>query len=700
MIKRVCCLLICVILLSLASLSVKAQNIYTWIGANNGSWSTVTNWNPNTGYPGTGGVGGNTDVADINNVTATQNVTYDAGASGFLGSLNITQTSAFVNEVTLAKNLTLTNGLTLGASGGGTAEVVVPSGFTLTVGGNVTVNAGGNLSDANGALILDGSSNNLGSSGNLKSITLSSGAGTETLTAIAYLYGTTTIPNNGGTLVAQITDAAGVSGVLLKMTNNFRTITLQAGGNISYGSITAQEAAASDTSNYNIDANGHVLTDSNASGFTATTNNTYTSDKIIWTLTDSATGGIFASPSFNLSTTAQGTPAVGSGVSVAGDLILKATGTNATVNILSNPYGGTISGTSTFLYAGNAVSATPATLASSRTIGYLNVQNGVLELAGTGQASGTVTTGTQANGAADIVTINSGGMLMLGPSFTLGNTTAPLLVSGTGVFDLNGQTQTLGVVTLGDSTGGSTIMSAGTAGSAGAGVLNASGLTTGGSATSTIATNTTVNITGSASVSAGSILAVTGSLNATTLVVSGSLSGAATVGAGETVSGGGTITGPVTVTAGGALLANAPNLTVGNLSILSSGTFALSLSTVSGTTSAVTASNLTLNSGAVLTIADTGATTALAPGTVLDFLNYSGTALTSGFNYNGAALTQGESINLGLNTYTFSYDGTSGQDQMTLTVTSVPEPGAWGSVLGGMAMLGLCQRRKNRQDRD
>ena len=145
MITRNISLMVGVIVLSLTAMSLKAQNTYTWGGANNGSWSTVTNWNPNTGYPGTGGVGGNTDVADINNVTATQNVTYDAGASGFLGSLNITQTSAFVNEVTLAKNLTLTNGLTLGASGGGTAEVVVPSGFTLTVGGNVTVNAGGNL---------------------------------------------------------------------------------------------------------------------------------------------------------------------------------------------------------------------------------------------------------------------------------------------------------------------------------------------------------------------------------------------------------------------------------------------------------------------------------------------------------------------------------------------------------------------------
>jgi hypothetical protein len=363
------------------------------------------------------------------------------------------------------------------------------------------------------------------------------------------------------------------------------------------------------------------------------------------------------------------------GVSVGHDLTLDAVGGNSTANVLSNA-AGTISGTSTFLYSGAAAVSTPATLASTRAIGFLKVQNGVLELASS------ITTGTDiAAGGADSVTVNSGGTLMLGSSFILANTTAAMTVSGGGKFDLNGNAQTLGAVTLGDTTGGGTITSAGTTGAAASATLTATSLTVGGNSTSTIASN--------------AVVAANATLGGTsTLIVSGSLSGTATVAANTTLSGGGGLT-AANINAAGTLAANTPNLSIGTLSLASSGTFALSITTASGTTSAVTASNLTLTSGAVLTIADTGASTTLSTGTVFDFLNYSGAAITSGFNYGGSTLGNNTDITVGNNTYLFSYDN-GGQDEMTLTVAAIPEPGAWASMLCGMAMLVVWQRRKRR----
>jgi hypothetical protein len=138
------------IVLAFAATSASAQTVYTYAGGNNGTWSTDGNWtssNGGTTFPGSGGVAGNTDVADINNVTANQNVDYDSGSSGFLGSLNITETSAFTNEVTLQKSLTLTDTLTLGATGGGTAEILVGSSAatSLTDNAGITVGSGGFL---------------------------------------------------------------------------------------------------------------------------------------------------------------------------------------------------------------------------------------------------------------------------------------------------------------------------------------------------------------------------------------------------------------------------------------------------------------------------------------------------------------------------------------------------------------------------
>jgi hypothetical protein len=127
------------ILFVLVSGLVHAQ---TWTGGTTGNWSTAANWTPATA-PGNG------TTALLNDTTANRTIVYDTGASGGLGTLTLTQTSAFLNELDLQKNLTITSAMNLSASGGGTAQLTVDSvgsGRTATFTGGLTVGSGGKLS--------------------------------------------------------------------------------------------------------------------------------------------------------------------------------------------------------------------------------------------------------------------------------------------------------------------------------------------------------------------------------------------------------------------------------------------------------------------------------------------------------------------------------------------------------------------------
>lgn len=140
-------------LLSLAALSVGAalpvfaQTTYDWTSATaGGNWSDFLNWTtvsgPGSTFPGT------TDTGNLVNATANRTVVYDASAPGTLATLNFTQTSAFSNILSVQKALTVTNAITLGASGGGTSQLIIQPGagsVTLTA-PSVTVNSGGKLS--------------------------------------------------------------------------------------------------------------------------------------------------------------------------------------------------------------------------------------------------------------------------------------------------------------------------------------------------------------------------------------------------------------------------------------------------------------------------------------------------------------------------------------------------------------------------
>jgi len=60
------------------------------------------------------------------------------------------------------------------------------------------------------------------------------------------------------------------------------------------------------------------------------------------------------------------------------------------------------------------------------------------------------------------------------------------------------------------------------------------------------------------------------------------------------------------------------------------------------------------------------------------------------------------STTMGGNQYQFTVEyaenatGTGSGTDVVLDLTSVPEPGTWGSILGGLGLLGLWQRRAKR----
>jgi hypothetical protein len=121
--------------------TLSAETVFQ--GGTDLNWSTNANWNPATA-PGSG------ETAALNNTGVDRTVIYDGGASGQLGTLSFTQTSAFINALDIQKSLTVTNLITLTASNGGTSQLTVSPGsansnLNLTASGGIDVQSGGKL---------------------------------------------------------------------------------------------------------------------------------------------------------------------------------------------------------------------------------------------------------------------------------------------------------------------------------------------------------------------------------------------------------------------------------------------------------------------------------------------------------------------------------------------------------------------------
>ena len=183
--------------------SVVAQT--TWTGATDLNWSTATNWSSGTA-PSTG------NTALINDTAANRTIVYDTAASGALGTLTLTETSAFVNALDIKKDLTIASAVTLSAATGGTSLInvdAVGSNRAVTFTNGLTINSGGTLDLTFG--YQSGSASwapTVGGNVTLNGGTISVGQsqGTSTVTATFGLNSATMTINSGTILVNNSTN--------------------------------------------------------------------------------------------------------------------------------------------------------------------------------------------------------------------------------------------------------------------------------------------------------------------------------------------------------------------------------------------------------------------------------------------------------------------------------------------------------------
>jgi fibronectin-binding autotransporter adhesin len=219
--------------------------------------------------------------------------------------------------------------------------------------------------------------------------------------------------------------------------------------------------------------------------------------------------------------------------------------------------------------------------------------------------------------------------------------------------------------------------------------------------TGTLVLNNWNSYTGATTVSGGT-LRVDGATFETGLV---------TVSATATLGGSG-LTGAVTVQNGGTL---APGSSIESLGVASAGfdagsTFAYEYQTAlfDGTPEVsadlvYATGALNIAPGALLTLTDLGTSTALAVGSKLTLISYTGDTPSGVFTFAGSPLSDGDIKTIGANLWQFKYADTSGGDNFstdqigatkffTMTV-AVPEAGTAGLLTFGLLLLRRLRRR-------
>jgi hypothetical protein len=140
----------------------------------------------------------------------------------------------------------------------------------------------------------------------------------------------------------------------------------------------------------------------------------------------------------------------------------------------------------------------------------------------------------------------------------------------------------------------------------------------------------------------------------------------------------------------------------GNVSLDSASTFSIRL----GVQTYTDGDQLLISNGGQLTLNDTpleltiGSALASYSGAVGNLYTIVDGGYTSGdFSYDGTTILDDQTITDGGDTFTVLYGadgngGTAGNVELQLTAASVPEPGTWASLLGGLVMLVAWQRRR------
>ena len=225
---------------------------YTWNGGSSGSWTTSSNWLPNTGYPGSSGT---TDVAIINTSNATVNLNGNLTISQ-LESTNYGVAGITINFTGTTPTLAITGGLSM-AQPSSFSTVLTFSGTGIaTISGTSTFSYGSSFTIASGCTVTFAASSTLDWTATQGVITNS---GTLNFTSSTLKLGSSTSFVSPGTVIANsenfnITGTPAFITYGGKFVANSCTFTLPSSGYLK--STSSSSAFTATTCTFNISGSG------------------------------------------------------------------------------------------------------------------------------------------------------------------------------------------------------------------------------------------------------------------------------------------------------------------------------------------------------------------------------------------------------------------------------------------------------------